>query len=288
MGVATIRIMVSLPLVVIVLSCAIGISMHTVTVCLLPLDDEVLHTRLATDRAFTKAYFTCFAERSFRSLENRGTVTGHLTALDWGLNSTVMGRKENLPLDRQRKHCNAARLALRESRKPKLVQDKLICWDQDHGSPLLLAAKCFLVFVVCKAVCMVDWSSVVAYLWHVLAHMWQGLVQRATAVFAYLWHVLAHMWQCFARMWQWLVPRATAGFACMWHMFARLWQCLARTWHKFTERAPAPRSIEYVARSLPDDLRWVCKPSIQDAAKEHGIENVSALWRTFKEQRGMH
>merc|ERR1711903_50080 len=152
MGVATIRIMVSLPLVVIVLSCAIGISMHTVTVCLLPLDDEVLHTRLATDRAFTKAYFTCFAERSFRSLENRGTVTGHLTALDWGLNSTVMGRKENLPLDRQRKHCNAARLALRESRKPKLVQDKLICWDQDHGSPLLLAAKCFLVFVVCKPV----------------------------------------------------------------------------------------------------------------------------------------
>merc|ERR1711903_185589 len=128
MGVATIRIMVSLPLVVIVLSCAIGISMHTVTVCLLPLDDEVLHTRLATDRAFTKAYFTCFAERSFRSLENRGTVTGHLTALDWGLNSTVMGRKENLPLDRQRKHCNAARLALRESRKPKLVQDKLMCW----------------------------------------------------------------------------------------------------------------------------------------------------------------
>merc|ERR1711903_341313 len=266
MGVATIRIMVSLPLVVIVLSCAIGISMHTVTVCLLPLDDEVLHTRLATDRAFTKAYFTCFAERSFRSLENRGTVTGHLTALDWGLNSTVMGRKENLPLDTQRKHCNAARLALRESRKPKLVQDKLICWDQDHGSPLLLAAKCFLVFVVCKAVCMVDWSSVVAYLWHVLAHMWQG----------------------FAGLWQWLVPRATAGFACMWHMFARLWQCLARTWHKFTERAPAPRSIEYVARSLPDDLRWVCKPSIQDAAKEHGIENVSALWRTFKEQRGMH
>merc|ERR1711903_93156 len=266
MGVATIRIMVSLPLVVIVLSCAIGISMHTVTVCLLPLDDQVLHTRLATDRAFTKAYFTCFAERSFRSLENRGTVTGHLTALDWGLNSTVMGRKENLPLDRQRKHCNAARLALRESRKPKLVQDKLICWDQDHGSPLLLAAKCFLVFVVCKAVCMVDWSSVVAYLW-----------------------------QCFAGLWQWLVPRATAGFACMWHMFARLWQCLARmwqwlarTWHKFTERAPAPRSIEYVARSLPDDLRWVCKPSIQDAAKEHGIENVSALWRTFKEQRGMH